>query len=112
MSQKKKYTDKQKLHLNTEDGFPGLRMDEIRHIVFATLISADYEGLTESEKQDIIQAYDEDKDLNWRNILKPIKDKNLREKMIDLLEYEPENSDKLRQKSVDYTRGYAAKAGV
>lgn len=111
MNQKKK-SGKNQLHLNTEDGIPGTRQDEIRHIILATLISADYEGISEDEKQGIIDHFNEDKTLNWRYILGPIKDAKKREKFIELLEYEPPSSDSLRQKSIDYTRGYAAKAGV
>lgn len=88
---------------------PGLRDDEVRHIILATLISADYNGITEAEKQGIIDNFHDSEDLDWKYILNPIKDTKLRQKFIELLQYEPKQKTNI----TDYTtRGYAAKAGV
>lgn len=110
MTQKMSYTESPTIKnlKSAEGGIPGLRMDEVRHIVFATLISVDYEGISEDEKQEIIDRYQEEntESFNWKYVLEPIKDALLREKFIELLEYEP------GIKPNTEVRGYAAKAGV
>ena len=50
--------------------------------LFTTLISADYEGLTEDEKQDIIRRYEERKDYGYA--LEAVKDEEQRLRLIDL----------------------------
>lgn len=49
-------------------------MNELKNYVYASIISADNDefGLTEDEKQDIIQSYK--LGLSWDSILEPIKD--------------------------------------
>ncbi len=50
--------------------------------LFTSLISADYEGLTEDEKQDIIRRYEERKDYVYA--LEGVKDEENRLRLINL----------------------------
>lgn len=50
--------------------------------LFTSLISADYEGLTEDEKQDIIRRYEERKDYGYA--LEAVKDEEQRLCLTDL----------------------------
>lgn len=50
--------------------------------LFTSLISADYECLTEEEKQDIMQRYEERKDYGYA--LEAVKDEEQRLRLIDL----------------------------
>lgn len=50
--------------------------------LFTTLISADYEGLTEEEKQDVMQRYRER--LDYVYALEAVKNEKQRERLIEL----------------------------
>lgn len=50
--------------------------------LFTTLISADYEGFTEEEKQDMMQRYRER--LDYVYTLEAVKNEKQREKLIEL----------------------------
>ena len=58
--------------------------EEIRCFLLGSLISADYDGISEEEKQAIMDRLDFKSD-NYDHMLEPIKDEKLREKYIDLL---------------------------
>lgn len=64
---------------------PNLNKKQLYKLIIADLISADNELLSEDEKQAIIQRYmKHPHDIHY--IIEPIKDKNLADKYIDLLE--------------------------
>lgn len=64
-----------------------MEKEQLKWFVFTSLISADYEGLTEDTKQDILHRYNENRDFpNWGYVLEPIEDISKRNKLIDLLQ--------------------------
>lgn len=67
--------------------------NEIRWIVYASLISADNDELDEDIKQELIQRRDEKPD-NWEYILEPLGEDG--KKLIELFEY----ADRIAQHDV------------
>lgn len=61
-------------------------MDELKNLVFVSVISADNDelGLTEDQKQEIIQRHK--MNMSWESILEPIPDEERRKKLIDFFE--------------------------
>jgi len=59
-------------------------MDELRNLVFVSIISADNDefGLSEDDKQEIIARHKLGS--SWEYTLEPIKDRKTREMLIDL----------------------------
>lgn len=69
--------------LNTVQHFD---MDELRNLIFVSIISADNDefGLTEDQKQEIIQRHK--MNMSWESILEPIPDEGKRNKLIEFFE--------------------------
>ena len=63
-------------------------MDELRNLVFASIISADNDefGLSEDDKQEIIQRHK--LGTNWEYVLEPIGDTRKRKMLVELFEEE------------------------
>ena len=63
-------------------------MNDLQAFVYVSIISADNDefGLSEEDKQDIISRRDSSDD--WSYILEPIKDEDVRKKLIKLFENE------------------------
>ena len=61
-------------------------MDELRNLIFVSIISADNDefDLTEDQKQDIIQRHK--MNMSWESILEPIPDEGKRNKLIEFFE--------------------------
>lgn len=61
-------------------------MDELRNLIFVSIISADNDelGLTEDQKQEIIRRHK--MDMSWESILEPIPDEDRRNKLIHFFE--------------------------
>lgn len=61
-------------------------MDELRNLIFVSIISADNDelGLTEDQKQEIIQRHK--MNMSWESILEPIADEEKRKLLIDFFE--------------------------
>ena len=69
--------------LNTVQHFD---MNELRKLIFVSIISADNDefGLTEDQKQDILRRHK--MNMSWESILEPIPDEGKRKKLIDFFE--------------------------
>lgn len=69
--------------LNTVQHFD---MDELRNLIFVSIISADNDelGLTEDQKQEIIQRHK--MNMSWESILEPIPNEDRRNKLIHFFE--------------------------
>ena len=63
-------------------------MDELRNLIFASIISADNDefGLSEDDKQEIIQRHK--LGTNWEYVLEPIADTRKRKMLVELFEEE------------------------
>lgn len=63
-------------------------MNELKNFVYISIISADNDefGLTEDEKQEIINRYK--MGMSWDSILEPIKDEKHRETLVDFFNRE------------------------
>lgn len=61
-------------------------MDELRNLIFVSIISADNDelGLTEDQKQEIIQRHK--MNMSWESILEPIPNEDKRNKLIHFFE--------------------------
>ena len=61
-------------------------MEELRNLIFVSIISADNDefGLTEDQKQEIIQRHK--MNMSWESILEPIPDEGKRNKLIEFFE--------------------------
>lgn len=61
-------------------------MDELRNLIFVSIISADNDefDLTEDQKQEIIQRHK--MNMSWESILEPIPDEGKRSKLIEFFE--------------------------
>lgn len=65
--------------------------NDIRALIYGTLISADNDNYTEEQKQESIRRYElsksavkEGEDLDWNFILEPFEDPNNKNKISDL----------------------------
>lgn len=63
-------------------------MNDLQAFIYVSIISADNDefGLSEEDKQDIISRHNSNND--WSYILEPIKDEDVRKKLIKLFENE------------------------
>jgi hypothetical protein len=63
-------------------------MNDLQSFLYVSIISADNDefGLSEEDKQDIISRHNSSN--NWSYILEPIKDEDIRKKLIKLFENE------------------------
>lgn len=61
-------------------------MDELRNLIFVSIISADNDelDLTEDQKQEIIQRHK--MNMSWESILEPIPNEDKRNKLIHFFE--------------------------
>lgn len=61
-------------------------MDELRNLIFVSIISADNDefDLTEDQKQDILRRHK--MNMSWESILEPIPDEGKRNKLIEFFE--------------------------
>lgn len=61
-------------------------MEELRNLIFVSIISADNDefDLTEDQKQEIIQRHK--MNMSWESILEPIPDEGKRNKLIEFFE--------------------------
>lgn len=69
--------------LNTVQHFD---MEELRNLIFVSIISADNDefGLTEDQKQDIIRRHK--MNMSWESILEPIPDEGKRKMLVEFFE--------------------------
>lgn len=61
---------------------------ELKYFIFGSIISADNDEFDEDTKQAIIARFDSEDDFDntdWEYVLEPIKDKEIRYKLIKLL---------------------------
>ena len=64
-----------------------MEKNELKNFIYVSLISADNDELEEDVKQEIIARYNRDSEKqDWKYVLKPIKDEQSRNKLIELLE--------------------------
>lgn len=71
--------------MNKVGGEAELSKEQVKNLVLTTLISADYEGLTEDEKQGILSRMEEKGYDDVEYILEPIKSIEQRDRFIKLL---------------------------
>lgn len=79
-----------------EQNDPKSQNDELKALIFASIISADNDSLTENVKQEIMNRYTDTKNMakgwsykktkdGWAYILSPIEDATMRDRYIEIL---------------------------
>lgn len=65
-----------------------MSLEEVKMLVYVSIISADNIDYTEEQKQDVISRFDRNSDINsqdWEYILEPIKTDRYYEKFLEIL---------------------------